>query len=297
MRNHEFVNKNCSNKHGPFKTFYKFFMKISVIITTFNAAKYLTKAIESFLAQDYSNKELLIVDDISTDGTHDIIATYQQKFPGVIKWIKQKDSGISQARNIALKHVTGDLVGFLGADDFLHKNFFAKMKYYLEANPDFDVIYFNSYSIGGNCGFDNSAAKTVTVRNLIKHCPIGSGESFYYRREVFDLLKFNEKNRYSMDYELNMALASSVKANGKKYVFFPVNITSVFNVHTGENISSASGAKQRLETIAVQLKYSRKPLERARILWRGKKQIVKNFTQFCLISKSITSAIPTAKNT
>ncbi len=262
-------------------------MKISVIITAFNAAKYLPKAVESFLAQDYADKELLIVDDISTDGTHEIISAYQQKFPQIIKWIKEKDSGISQARNIALKQATGDLIGFLGADDILHKNFFAEMEYYFRVNSDFDVIHFNSYCVGGSNGFDASANISVTVRNLIKSCPIGSGESFYYRREIFDAHKFNEKNRYSMDYELNMALASGRKANGQKYSFYPVNIVAVFNVHTGENISSASGAKQRLETIAVQLKYTKNLVERLRILWRGKKQILKNFEEFQKISKTI----------
>jgi glycosyltransferase involved in cell wall biosynthesis len=262
-------------------------MKISVIITSFNAAKYLPSAIDSFLAQDYHDKELLIVDDISTDGTHEIISHYQEKFPQLIRWIKEKDSGISHARNIALKHAAGNLIGFLGADDFLHKDFFAKAKYYFEVNPNFDVIYFNSYSIGADNGFSNSAAINISSRNLIKYCPIGSGESFYYRREVFDSFKFNEKNRYSMDYELNMALASTKKSDGKKYAFYPVNVTAVFNVNTGENISSANSLKQRLETISVQLKYSKDMFAKLRIFWRGKKLIAKNFSKFQQILKEI----------
>jgi len=254
-------------------------MKISVIITAFNAAKYLPKAIESFLAQNYDNKELLIIDDISTDGTHEIIKNYCQKFPQFIKWIKEKDSGISNARNIALKHVTGDLVGFLGADDFLHRNFFEEMIYYAGIGKNFDVIYFNSYCIGFNNSFDASALIPVTVRNLIKHCPIGSGESFYYRREIFDVFKFNEKNRYSMDYEFNMALASAKKPTKEKYSFYPVNITAVFNVNTGENISSANGLKQRIETIAVQLKYTKSFIGRLKIFLRRPKFMLKNYAE------------------
>jgi glycosyltransferase involved in cell wall biosynthesis len=260
--------------------FYKNFMKISVITTVFNGAKYLPKAIESFLSQNYEAKELLIVDDISTDGTHAIIADYQARFPQFIKWIKEKDSGISNARNIALRQVTGDVVGVLGADDFLHKNFFEEMKYYAEQNPSFDVMYFNSYSVGFASGFDPSASIAMTKRNLIKRCPIGSGESFYYRREIFDSFQFNERNRYCMDYELNMALVSSRKSDGKKYSFYPVNITAVFNTNTGENISSANSLKQRLETISVQLKYSKKFPEKFKIFWRKKKLILRNFEQF-----------------
>ncbi|MBM5782707.1 MAG: glycosyltransferase, partial [Pelagibacterales bacterium] len=192
-------------------------MKISLIITAFNAEKYLSKAIESFLEQDYQDKELIIIDDISTDKTHEIIRFYIEKFPNLIKWIKEKDCGISNARNIALKYVSGDLVGFLGADDFLHKDFYKKMQYYIKLNPDFDVVYFNNYAVGAVSAFSASSNIAITKRNLIKHCPIASGESFYYRRKIFEKVKFNEKNRYSMDYELNMALVSVKKQNGEKY--------------------------------------------------------------------------------
>lgn len=257
-------------------------MKISVIITAFNAAKYLPKAIESFLEQGYENKELLILDDISTDGTHEIIQNYQAKFPQFIRWIKEKDSGISHARNIALKHVSGDVVGFLGADDFFHKNFFVEMAYYAKMNPSFDVIYCNSYCVGKANSFDASATIAMTKRNLIKHCPIGSGESFYYRRKIFDEIKFNEKNRYSMDYELNMALVSA-----RKYLFYPLNIVAVFNGNNGENISSANGLKQRMETVAVQLKYTKNLKEKLQIFWRAKKIILKNHREFAQISQNI----------
>ena len=257
-------------------------MKFSVIITSFNAEKFIATAIESFLEQDYDNKELLILDDISTDKTHEIISSYQEKFPQIIKWIKEKDYGISHARNLALKHITGDVVGFLGADDFLHKNFFKEAAYYADKNPNFDVMHFNNYCVGNSCGFSASATTAITVRNLIKHCPMGSGESFYYRKEIFENFKFNEKNRYCMDYELNMAIAAV-----RNFIFYPVNITAVFNLDRGDNISSANKLKQRLETIAVQMKYAQCFKERFRIVWRFKKLIAKNRNAFHQISKSI----------
>lgn len=262
-------------------------MKISVIITAFNAEKFLVKAVESFLRQDYENKELLIIDDISSDGTHDIITNYIEKYPKIIKWIKEKDSGISHARNIALKYATGDLIGFLGADDFLHKDFFSELEYYLEENSNFDVIYFNNYCVGASNSFSMSSNIRIDKRNLIKHCPIASGESFYYRKEVFQDVQFNEKNKYSMDYELNLALASSKKSDGKKYLFYPVNITAVFNLDSGENISSLNSDYQRLETVAVQIKYAKNNLEKFRILWRAKKKLLKNRSKFREISSYI----------
>lgn len=260
-------------------------MKISVIIPSFNSAKYIAKAIESFVAQTYENKELVILDGISTDETHKIIADFCQKFPAQIKWIKEKDCGISNARNLALKHVTGDLVGFLGCDDILHKNLFSEIAYYTKINPDFDALYFNCYHIGFSSVFQNSTAIPFNKRNLVKHCPIASGESFYYRKNLFDSFKFNEKNRYCMDYEFNMQLASSQKSDSTKYQFFPINITAVFNQNTGINQSSANSIKQRLETVAVQLKFCANFKEKFRIFWKAKKLILKNFSTFQQIKK------------
>ncbi len=262
-------------------------MKISLIITVFNAEKYIAKAIESFLAQDYDYRELLIIDSKSSDGSHAIIERYQQNYPQLIKWIKEPDTGISNARNIAFKYVTGDLVGFLGADDFLHRDFYKQMMYYAKANPDFDVLYFNSYTVGNNSSFDASAQIMMTKRNLIKKCPIGSGESFYYRKAVFDDVKFNERNRYSMDYELNLHLVTQRKKTQKNYVFFPVNITAVFNGSYGDSISSSNGLRQRLETVLVQLKYAKNFSEKFGIFYRRKKLIFKNWEKFKEIKQAI----------
>jgi glycosyltransferase involved in cell wall biosynthesis len=260
--------------------------KISVIITSFNGEEYISKAIESFLQQQYESKELIIIDGISTDKTHQIISSYQEKFPNLIKWIKEKDHGISNARNIALKYATGDLIGFLGCDDFLHPNFFKEASYYISINQNFDIIYFNSYCIGFSNSFSQSSAIQVNQRNLIKFCPIGSGESFYYRKKIFENFLFNEKNLYSMDYELNMQIASSKKLDGKKYQFFPVNITAVFNQNIGTNQSSLNSVKQRLETILIQWKYCNSLKDRIKIFWRVKKIVLKNFIIFNQLRKN-----------
>jgi hypothetical protein len=83
-----------------------------------------------------------------------------------------------------------------------------------------------------------------------------------------------------MDYEFNMLLASSKKSDGSKYQFFPINITAVFNQNTGINQSSANSVKQRLETVAVQLKFCDNFKEKLRIFWKAKKLILRNFSTF-----------------
>ena len=106
--------------------------------------------------------------------------------------------------------------------------------------------------------------------------------NFYYRKKLFDEFKFNEKNRYSMDYEFNLAIVAR-----SNYVFYPVNIAAVFNVDLKENNSHSSELKKSLEIIAVQFKYAKSLLEKLKIFWRTKKLIIKNRNAFNQISGSI----------
>lgn len=242
-------------------------------MTVFNGEPFLEQAIKSFLEQEYNDKELVIVDGISKDKSHEIIEKYALQNPTEIKWIKEIDNGISNARNIALKHVSGELIGFLGCDDILHQDFFKKLSYYLKITDKFDVVYFNNYCIGNSYSFNLGCNYPITFRNLIKYCPIASGEAFYYKKSIFDNFKFNEHNRHSMDYELNVAISTSKK----KYLFFPVNLVAVINRNTGLNHSSLNSQKQRLESIAVQLKYADSFFKKIKIIIRSKKLFFKNY--------------------
>ena len=92
-------------------------MKISAICVCWNAANTIRSTIESFLAQDYFDKELVIVDGISTDGTLDIVRSFNSP---LIKLHSGKDKGIYDAMNKGLRLYSGDAVGFLNADDIYH---------------------------------------------------------------------------------------------------------------------------------------------------------------------------------
>lgn len=259
-------------------------MKFSTIITSLNSSAFISKAIDSFLAQDYADKELVIIDGKSTDGTFEIIESYQKKFPDLIKWVKEKDSGISSGRNIAIKHCSGDVIGFLGADDILHKNFFSQAAYYLSQNPQFDVFYCDRYVIAADhASFDQCSTIPFTKRNLMKHVPLVPGEAIYYRKEIFDIFSFNEKNKATMDYEFNMALLSYKK---RKFNFFPINITAVFNVSYGNNISTSMAEFQKSEVLAIQLKYG-SLREKIRILLKKRKFVMKNFSKVSQVLKNL----------
>lgn len=88
--------------------------KVSVIIPNYNYAKYVRKAIESVLLQTYSNLEVIVVNNGSTDDSLQVLKEFGEK----IELIDQSNLGQSGARNAGLRRSTGDLIAFLDADDF-----------------------------------------------------------------------------------------------------------------------------------------------------------------------------------
>uniref|UniRef100_UPI003B58646C glycosyltransferase n=1 Tax=Noviherbaspirillum sp. ST9 TaxID=3401606 RepID=UPI003B58646C len=93
---------------------------ISIITVTLNAAKYLEDCITSVINQSSLNIEHLIFDGGSTDGTLEIINKYERH---ITYWQSEKDKGIYDAMNKAVKKAKGEWVYFLGADDTLLKGF------------------------------------------------------------------------------------------------------------------------------------------------------------------------------
>jgi glycosyltransferase involved in cell wall biosynthesis len=87
--------------------------KVSVILPVYNGEKYLKQAIESVLKQDYPNKELIVVDDGSTDSTYEIILHFGSK----IRSIRQPNRGLGAARNKGISIATGEYFAFLDHDD------------------------------------------------------------------------------------------------------------------------------------------------------------------------------------
>ena len=89
---------------------------VSVIMPSYNTAKYISESIESVLKQTYTNWELIIVDDCSTDNTDEVIATFLGD--DRIRYIKnEKNSGAAVSRNRALREASGKYIAFLDSDD------------------------------------------------------------------------------------------------------------------------------------------------------------------------------------
>lgn len=120
---------------------------VSIIIPTYNRANTIVKTIESILNQTYSDYEIIVVDDNSSDNTKEVINEYINDYP-FIKYLKHENNrGGSAARNTGVKVANGKLISFLDSDDQWINTKLAKEVECIKNNPNVDMVYSNMYLV------------------------------------------------------------------------------------------------------------------------------------------------------
>lgn len=109
---------------------------VSVVIPTYNRSKQVIVAIESVLAQLYSNIEIIVVDDGSTDNT----AHSLKQFSEEISYHFTKNSGVSSARNLGIRVAKGKYIAFLDSDDLWSETKVKRQVEFFRLNPDFGLV-------------------------------------------------------------------------------------------------------------------------------------------------------------
>lgn len=177
-------------------------MNISLITTVFNNRTYIEECIKSILNQTYQNIEYIIIDGGSTDGTLEVIKKYKDK---ISKLISEPDSGIYDALNKGIKMATGEVIGFLHADDIyanesvLEKVVNVFMKY------DSDSCYGDlQYVDKKNTNKVIRYWKSSNYRHgKFKHGWMPPHPTFFAKRDIYDKYGlFNTDFRIAADYEL-----------------------------------------------------------------------------------------------
>jgi glycosyltransferase involved in cell wall biosynthesis len=149
---------------------------ISVIIPTFNAARYLPDAIDSVRRQNYEPLEIILVDDGSTDDTRSVAA----RFPDV-RYLYQQNQGAAGARNTGIAAAAADILAFLDVDDLWTPNHLRLLLPPLLAEPALRFVWGNARFVR----IDQHAAGTrshIVLRDNVPMFLIGSG---LYRRATF----------------------------------------------------------------------------------------------------------------
>jgi glycosyltransferase involved in cell wall biosynthesis len=136
-------------------------MYFSIIIPTYNRATIIAKAINTVLAQSFTNFELLIVDDGSTDGTQQVIEQYKHTS---IRYFKTENKGVAHARNYGIKQAQGVYIGFLDSDDRMNTNHLQTAHNFTHAQQQPAVAHLNF-----NWGEED---KSNSLKNILpKHLP------------------------------------------------------------------------------------------------------------------------------
>lgn len=113
--------------------------KLSVIVPVYNVEKYLSKCLDSLVHQTLKDIEIIVVNDGSPDKSQEIIDSYVQKYPKIVKSYIKKNGGLSDARNFGLKKATAEYIAFLDSDDWIRQDAYQIM-YAKACEKDFDMV-------------------------------------------------------------------------------------------------------------------------------------------------------------
>lgn len=115
--------------------------KLSLLVPTYNYARFIGEALDSVLDQAVEGMEVLVVDDGSTDETETVLHPYLET--GRVRYLPQANQGVSAARNHAMSQARGKWLMFLDADDTLHRGCLAATLDFLERHPDVGFFFTN----------------------------------------------------------------------------------------------------------------------------------------------------------
>ncbi|ELP34409.1 glycosyltransferase family 2 protein [Rhodopirellula baltica] len=208
-------------------------MKISVITAVYNRSETIGDAIESVLAQQNVELETIVVDGDSTDGTSDVISQLGDQ---VSRSIREPDLGIYNALNKGLRAATGDVIGFLHADDWLaYQDALADVSR-LMADSNVDGVYADLEYVNANDP-DRVHRRWVSGAYDVRKFRRGwmpPHPTVYFRREFYDQFGlFNEDLRTAADYEL---LVRMMVRHGAKMAYLP-RVTVKMRVGGASNAS------------------------------------------------------------
>lgn len=173
-------------------------MKISVIMGIYNCDKYLDDAIKCILNQTYSDWELIMCDDGSSDQTYEIAKNYEYAFPHKVKVLKNKiNKGLNYTLNKCLEEAKGEYIARMDGDDLCSTKRFEKEVEVLENRKDISIVstqmeYFDENGVWGICRYKETPNKKDFLRGS-QFCHAAS----MVRKEAFDKV-----NGYTVDKRL-----------------------------------------------------------------------------------------------
>lgn len=186
---------------------------VSILMPAYNSANYIAEAVHSVLNQEYSNFELIIINDGSTDRTEEVIAAFSDTR---IRYYGQTNRGVSAARNLALSKMQGVFFCFLDSDDRLPPKSVSSRVRVLVTKPEVDFVDGMVHRVNSDMRTVKSAWKPLWLGNPLEDLVSLSGKSFcgltwMIRRKEGKIYRFREGLSHGEDLLFYLELA---KENG-----------------------------------------------------------------------------------
>lgn len=174
---------------------------VSIILPTYNGEQYIKEAIDSIINQTYTNWELIIVNDCSSDSTPQIIKEYVKNDTRIKTINNEINKKLPASLNIGFSNAIGDYYTWTSDDNYYYPNAIEKMVTFLEDNPNYGMVYavcdLNTVSISGSNIWGEVPA---TPENLLNFSVCGA--CFLYRKQVAnDIGKYDETKFLAEDHD------------------------------------------------------------------------------------------------
>lgn len=220
---------------------------VSIIIPAYNVQNFIEKCVRSVIMQTYDNIEIIVVDDGSIDKTG-IILERLQKDDSRIKIVKQKNSGVSIARNVGLKIASGDYVTFIDGDDYVSNDYVTYLlSIIVKTQTDFSFSY-NCYTKAEEEQIEQDLIKKITSEEAIadflsQRVIVGCWNKIYRRSFLIkNSLLFSDKLFYGEGLSYIIATSDKAQCIGtglQKHYYYRRNnelsATSKFNIEKLRN--------------------------------------------------------------
>jgi len=184
-------------------------LKFSIVTPSLNQAQFIRETIESVLSQDYPYKEYIVVDGGSTDGTLDIIRSYED----CLTWVSEPDRGQSDAINKGFRMASGDVFAWLNSDDTYLPGALKTVADFFEANPSVDLVYGDVLYVGGDGQLlKQKPAPEFDRHQLLKWCFIPQPAAFSRSSVWHAVGGLDERLQYAFDWDLWLRMARVCEA-------------------------------------------------------------------------------------
>jgi len=178
---------------------------ISTIIPTRNRAKHLKRVLDFLLADPYPQKEIIVCDGASTDGTVELLKQYGDR----VRWVSRRDGGEYEARNTGLRMVTGEIIKYMSDDDVPLPGTFDYAAAFFRDHPEVDILFGQSIWFDERGGLDamvcdnrKRTQESITLRNFLRFSrPSPNSETAFFRRRVIDRIGLFDTSQHGADYE------------------------------------------------------------------------------------------------